>query len=253
MSKIRECAYEGSHHIILKGIDRNNIFNNNDDKDYFIYLLTRYSNKLNIKINCYSLMNNHVHILATVDGNYPIGEYVKRICISYTEHYFNKKYDREGSLFQGKFFSRVINDDNDYITVVKYILNNPKKGGIARNLEYKYSSFKETVKAYNLNKDITFIDTSIIRSIIKNREEFIRYTNKNEEIVLCDEAYRYKDSEILNVIVSSTESGKISEIREIKEEKLRKIFNELIKVNISVNRIARICSMGRYRVRMILS
>ncbi|MHB8918464.1 MAG: transposase, partial [Desulfocucumaceae bacterium] len=96
--------------------------------------------KYNFKLEAYCLMDNHVHLLINDNGN-DISKVVKSINISYA-YYFNKTYKRVGHLFQDRFKSEIVGDDNYLLSVSAYIHNNPLKAGIVRiPQEYKWSSF----------------------------------------------------------------------------------------------------------------
>lgn len=87
-------------------------------------------------------MSNHFHLLIQ-ERDENIGETIKRIAGSYV-YYYNKKYGRDGHLFKERFKSQPVNDMAFFITLLRYIHQNPVKAGIAKRVEnYNYSSWGE--------------------------------------------------------------------------------------------------------------
>jgi putative transposase len=84
-------------------------------------------------------MNNHIHILIREKRD-KISRIMSRIRTSYA-WWYNRKYDRSGHLFQGRYGSECVEDDAYLLTVVRYIHNNPVKANMVRAAEdYRWSS-----------------------------------------------------------------------------------------------------------------
>ena len=107
-----------TYHIIQRGNERKNIFISEDDRIKFLETTYRMKEKYNFILEAYCLMDNHVHLLINDNGN-DISKVVKSINISYA-YYFNRKYKRVGHLFQDRFRSEVMGDDNYLISVSAY-------------------------------------------------------------------------------------------------------------------------------------
>ena len=104
----REVSGTGIYHVMMRGINRQNIFEDDEDYTRFMELLYQMVCPVDDKgqtlpsrciIYAYCLMTNHVHLLIR-DGSESLAEVIKRICTSYAQ-YYNKKYLRFGHLFQG--------------------------------------------------------------------------------------------------------------------------------------------------------
>ena len=94
------------------------------------------------KLHAYCLMPNHVHLLIEELGD-EIGTVMKRIGIAYVS-YYNKHYDRSGPLFEDRFKSEPVGDVGYFVTLLRYIHQNPVAGGIVRNVgDYTWSSWRE--------------------------------------------------------------------------------------------------------------
>lgn len=89
-------------------------------------------------------MGNHVHLLMK-EGNEEIGNTMKRIEVSYA-YWYNWQYNRKGHLFQDRFKSEPVEDDAYFLTVLRYIHQNPVKAGLISDIEtYRWSSIGEYI------------------------------------------------------------------------------------------------------------
>ncbi|MDI9476674.1 MAG: transposase [Natronincolaceae bacterium] len=124
---------------MVRGINQQNIFV--EDNDYLKYIdtLGEYKKEIAFELYAYCLMGNHLHLLIK-EGNERIGNTIRRIGVGYACRY-NRQYDRSGHLFQGRFKSEPVEDDTYFLTVLRYIHQNPVKAGLVNNTEdYKWSS-----------------------------------------------------------------------------------------------------------------
>jgi putative transposase len=152
----RQRSESGIYHIIMRGINKQIIFEDDEDREKFIGYLQYYKNIASYTIYGYCLMDNHIHLLIK-EGKEPIGHTMKRIGVSYVAWY-NRKYDRIGHLFQDRFKSEVVETDKYLLTVLRYIHQNPVKAGKEKSVEnYKWSSYAEYIDKSKI------IETSFIR------------------------------------------------------------------------------------------
>lgn len=126
----RARCVSGIYHIVVRGVNRQLIFECDNDFRKFISELEDNVETAGATLYAYCLMENHVHILLK-EGEETISEMMRRIEISYVK-YFNKKYERVGPLYQGRFCSRPVENDGDFERVLKYIELNPAKAGLAK-------------------------------------------------------------------------------------------------------------------------
>ena len=136
----RQNGESGYYHIMMRGIDRQDIFFEEEDYARFLETVRRFQDELKLELGAYCLMTNHIHMLVRVEGG--PGEFVKKIASSYV-YYFNHKYDRIGHLFQERYNSEPVDTDAYLLTVTRYIMRNPEKAGICKAADYPWSSWKE--------------------------------------------------------------------------------------------------------------
>ncbi len=140
--RARGKSESGIYHIIMRGINKDHIFYDSEDKKRFYEILLRYKKLSDYLIYGYCFMDNHVHILLK-EISEPLSLVVKRISGSYV-YWYNNKHGRCGHLFQERYRSETVEDDIYFLTVLRYIHQNPLKAGLVKNvLDYNWTSLSE--------------------------------------------------------------------------------------------------------------
>jgi putative transposase len=130
-----------AHHVITRGMDRQAIFRCDDD--YYAYLnwLEQAAKRFKVAIHAYVLMGNHVHLLASPTDSEGLGRMMQWIGRFYVP-YFNHKYDRAGTLWQGRFKASVIDSETYFMACSRYIELNPVRAQLVSEPgEYPWSSY----------------------------------------------------------------------------------------------------------------
>lgn len=141
----REKCPNSIYHVIVRGNNREDIFRDYADRISYLKRLKRYKEKFKMEVYAYCLMTNHVH-LVIYDNGQNLSKFMQGLSLSYAI-YFNKKYDRSGHVFQGRFTSLMVRSDEYFIYVSKYVHRNPVKANIVEDaLQYNWSSFKAYIK-----------------------------------------------------------------------------------------------------------
>jgi len=135
----RQLAESGIYHVMLRGVNRDAIFVEDDDFAMFLRALSQAKDASGFLVFAYCLMSNHVHLVVR-SGEEPIGVVIKRLGVRYAGR-FNRKYGRVGHLFQDRFKSVAVEDDAHLVTLLRYVWNNPVEAGIVESAEaYRWSS-----------------------------------------------------------------------------------------------------------------
>ena len=175
----REYCDSGYYHVILRGVNKTTIFCDNEDCQRFLDTLKRYMKQLDTLVIAYCLMGNHVHLLlkATEDG---LGLFMKCVEVSYVS-YFNRRYDRSGHLFEARYKCKPVENDEYFLTVLRYILMNPEVAGISNHDKYRWSNYREFIM------DDGWTDAkSIYGTVLEDREELLALLSTGEEDDICD-------------------------------------------------------------------
>ena len=137
--KAREKSELNIYHVMLRGINRQQIFMDEEDNRQFLNVLRQCREISGFRLFAYCLMGNHVHLLLQT-GRESLEQVMKRIGTRYVVWY-NSKYERTGHLFQDRYKSEAVQDEAYFVTVLRYILNNPVKAGICdKATDYSLSS-----------------------------------------------------------------------------------------------------------------
>lgn len=165
------------YHIYNRGVDKRNIFIDDEDRFRFIHDLyefndiapainltfylsdktkevglpniKRKSREVLVEILAFCMMDNHYHLIVRQKVENGITEFMRKLGTGYT-NYFNKKYERSGALFQGKFKSVHINNEAHFMYLPVYVHLNP--------LDFKFPEWRER-KIKDYEKAIEFLDT----------------------------------------------------------------------------------------------
>lgn len=131
----------GHYHVMVKGCADQLIFEDDDDRYYFLNLMSQRFTSDHIRLLAWCLMDNHVHLLFD-DPDNRMSTAMHAIDTAYAMR-FNLKTGRRGPVFQERFKSVVISDDEQLLRCVRYIHDNPAKAGISSAPMYRWSSFHE--------------------------------------------------------------------------------------------------------------
>lgn len=165
------------YHIYTRGNAKNKIFIDDSDRIRFLRNLKETLDQFHYLCHGYCLMSNHYHILLeTPEGNLSSG--MHRLNCTYAK-YFNCKYDLIGHVFQGRYKSIVVQRENYFLELCRYIVLNPVRAGLVQHPGgYHWSSYNEL--AGTGLKKAGFLTTDWILSqfseiIPEAREKFARF------------------------------------------------------------------------------
>jgi REP element-mobilizing transposase RayT len=132
--------YIGSdYHIYNRGNHREPVFRDNEDRRYFLSKLDEYCARDNIVLLAYCLMDNHFHLLVRQQGAVTVEHMMRSLKASFVIR-TNKKYGLVGHLFQGRYQSKFIKNENHLAVASRYIHRNPAAFTDMRT--YRWSSYR---------------------------------------------------------------------------------------------------------------
>ncbi len=141
MARPLRVEYPGAfYHVINRGNAGEVLFKSKRDREKFYEYLENMVERFSLKIHTYCLMNNHYHLLVeTPKAN--LSKAIQWLNVSYAI-YFNRKHQRNGHLFQGRFKSILINADEYLTHLSRYIHLNPVRAGmVEKPADYTWSSY----------------------------------------------------------------------------------------------------------------
>ena len=189
----RKESRTGMYHVMLRGINQQLIFEDDEDNEKFLEILKDCKDASGFKLFAYCLMGNHVHLLIKI-ADEGLEQIFKKIGIKYV-YWYNWKYNRTGHLFQDRFKSEPVDSDEYFFTVLRYIHQNPVKAQLVGSVDaYKWSSYKE----YLGDKGIA--DVSFALDAMK-LNEFVRFNNEaNNDTCLENISPRINDRDAKEIM-----------------------------------------------------
>jgi putative transposase len=131
------------HHVTTRGNERRSIFHSNEDRRMFLQLLGVAAKRFQWIVAAYVLMTNHFHLLIeTPEPNLSRG--MQWLAGAYAM-WFNRRHGRSGHLFQGRFHSFLVDRDEYFAEVLRYVVLNPVRAKlVAHPADYRWSSYRAT-------------------------------------------------------------------------------------------------------------
>ena len=195
---MRGLSENNTYHIVLKGINAQQIFFDNEDYVSFLSVLKNTCKSYNASLCAYCLMRNHVHLLMQFSER-NAAQFFKSFGASFVFRY-NAKYDRVGGLFNGRYYSKAINDDEYLLMALKYIHYNPVKAGLCENpFDWTWSSYREYVSHHE-----KFADTRFIKSILTDKQFLELHQAKThdifESLMIDNEIWKVNDKQLTTAV-----------------------------------------------------
>ncbi|MFH2059002.1 MAG: transposase [Pseudomonadota bacterium] len=129
-------------HIIQRGNNRQACFGSDDNHSAYAGWLKEYSKRYVVDIHAWVMMTNHVHLLCTPRREGAIASMIQALGRRYVR-YFNYAYKRSGTLWEGRYKSCLIQEENYLIEVYRYIELNPVRAGMVKAPgDYHWSSYQ---------------------------------------------------------------------------------------------------------------
>jgi len=129
------------HHVIQTGNNNQPIFRETEDYQAFLGWLRTAAKNYKVAVHAYVLMPDHLHLLVTPADADGLGQMMQWIGRYYVP-YFNQKYGRSGTLWNGRYKTSLIDAEQYFMSCSRYIEFNPVRNGmVARAEDYPWSSY----------------------------------------------------------------------------------------------------------------
>jgi putative transposase len=204
------------HHIVQRGNNRQNVFFDDQDKEYYLELLKKYSKECSSCIKAYCLMTNHIHILMVPRQDNSLAKTMQKVSLRYTQ-YINKKFKRTGRLWECRFHSAIVDTEPYLWTVCRYIERNPVRAKMVEKPgDYVWSSARFQIS----NRKSDFLEPVWKDAV--DREEYKKFLNipgekeENEMVKkrtfegkpIGSESFTKKLAEMLGIVINTRPKGR---------------------------------------------
>ena len=244
--KPRIFSPSGIYHIILRSINQHIIFEEDADYQKMLYILSDCKRTFDIDIYAYCIIDNHIHLLIHSSEDH-LAPFFQSLGTRFVRWY-NTKYSRSGHLFQDRYYSIPIVTDQQYLSTLAYIHNNPVKSSLCRYpSEYRWSSYNAFYGQKN-----PLVDTSFSFKMAGSKDILLKYfstasANFDDSTVLpALEKTRHfmPDKDALNIFKEITNLSSASEVVNLPKTLRNKYMGILHKKGLTQKQIARLMDVS---------
>lgn len=180
---IRKVNRANYNHILLRGITEVTLFSDDEDRMRFLNQLKECALEYGIELHAYCLMEDHIHLLICAHNDC-MSYFVQKLASRYVS-YYNYKYSRRGSLFQGRFRHEPIRSPEYYLSVLRYIHRDPEVVGLGRYYAYKWSSYGEYRESAQTGGG-GMVTTSTALKLLGDFKKFREFLSCEDDIIGMD-------------------------------------------------------------------
>jgi REP element-mobilizing transposase RayT len=169
------------HHIMVRGINKSTIFEDDEDREQFLNRLGGNITDARASVYAFALMTNHAHVL--FKSGKPGISAVMRKQLTWYAQYYNRRHLRSGHLFENRYKSILCDEDNYLLALIRYIHLNPIRAGIVGTVEeldrYPWSghSFLMGEREYGW-MDVKYVLLQFKGTIKKARNAYRRFVEE---------------------------------------------------------------------------
>ena len=157
--KPRRLLDTGYYHIVLKGSGNQILFESEGDYRKFLSYLYEFAARHKLQLIAWCLMSNHVH-LVVLDTAQALSSCIHDLATAYAVH-FNRCNGHSGPVFDGRFHSVLIESDEQFLSAVRYVHDNPQRASICSASDYPWSSYGEY-----LHPESSLVKTDVLFDLI---------------------------------------------------------------------------------------
>lgn len=248
----RVLSSTGLYHVIFKGINGLNIFEDTFDYKKMLEILATLKEKEKIQIYAYCLMTNHVHLFLKENEIGDIKKVMHKLLTTYVG-WFNRKYMRNGTLVANRYKSEPIEDEKYYMALIRYIHQNPVKAGLcATPDQYKWSSYNDYLSNGKYLTDTEFT-LAMLSPDSKNATEIFVEMHKSGEQV----DFSITDNKKLTTAQICRKIEKISgilpeKISQLSRQERNSVLSKLRQEGLTIGQLERATGISRGVISKVL-
>jgi REP element-mobilizing transposase RayT len=165
------------YHVYNRGAGKGRIFFIDENYEYLMRLMKEHDQKYGAVVIAYCLMPNHYHFLLKQETDEPLSKFIQVLFNAYVQA-LNLQQGRTGTLFEGRFKHKCV-DQWEYLSALcRYIHLNPVKARlVARPEDWGYSNYREWVGL----RGSAFVDKIFLQEYFPNAEEYAKFVNDDME------------------------------------------------------------------------
>lgn len=230
------------YHVMMRGNNKQLIFRDDGDRRFFLRTLQECKEEGGFNIYAYCLMPNHVHILIRT-GEMPLETVFRKIGTRYAG-WFNYKYDRVGHLFQDRYKSENVEDECYFLTVLRYIMQNPVKAGMVEHpADYRWSSSPDYESGTDRLVDIQYA-VSVVGSLSK-LNDFLRTNNNDHAMDVQAFEKKEKENRAKEIMQKIADCNTPPDFRRLEKDGQKECINKMRDAGLSMCMISRLTGISK--------
>ena len=239
-NKYRQLSEADIYHVTIRGVAKQIIFEDDVDRRYFGERMRAFLEEEDVELFAWCFMSNHVHLLLH-GGIENVSKLMKKLQISYAA-YFNARHDRVGHLFQGRFDSVPVESDEQLMTTVRYIHDNPMSIPDESFERYKWSSYREYLGTPFIS------ETDFVASLFSSKDEFASFHESwkpEPDEPQKPTKKRLTDDEAIEFAQNELGIASITSVSSLEKANRNARLAALRRAGLPIDQIARITGIGR--------
>lgn len=241
----RRKSASGIYHVMLRGINHQQLFEDEEDYLRFLSILRECKEVSEYKLYAYCLMGNHVHLLLQ-EGKESLDLIFKRIGSRFV-YWYNLKYQRVGHLFQDRYKSEPVETDAYFLTALRYVLQNPMKAGLEETPgTYGWSSYA----AYAGRAD-GLTNSELAVGMLGGQANLLAYLAEKNEDRLLDVAERKQgltDEQAKAIMKRVSGCDNASAFQLLTAKRQKEVLSTMLEKGVSVRQAARMTGVPKTTV-----
>ncbi len=243
----RVLSKTGLYHILFRGINKQDLFEENADFQKLLEIIKDVKKEKQFKLHAYCLMTNHVHLFIQERETGDIKKIMHKILTKYVG-WFNYKYMRSGSLIGNRYKSEPIENEEYYLTLMRYIHQNPIRARIAENIEdYSWSSYAEYIN--ECINDIVDTEDFLLMLSENNQEARKLFLEFHEEIEMgnysISETKKLTNEQLKRKMKRITDGIEYDEISKLPKLERNKLLRKLRAEGFTIGQLERVTGISR--------
>src|SRR2546429_218454 len=140
--RLRQAAGGYVYHVLNRGVGRYAFFKKTTDYDAFVRVLAEAHERTPMRVLGYCLMPNHLHLVLWPRKDGELSEFMRWLTVTHTQRWHARYHSQgTGPIYQGRFKSFPIAEDDHLLTVLRYVERNPLRAGLVRSAaKWRWSS-----------------------------------------------------------------------------------------------------------------
>ena len=241
MSSIpRKRSESNIYHVFSRGSGRQIIFEDDEDRLSFLRILENRMRDCPCRVFAYCLMDNHYHLVMGIEFK-SLSRFMHGLNWKYAR-YYNERHESSGHLFESRFCSQAVDDDEYFLQAIRYVHRNPVEARLCRSCEYPWSSYADYLESSGLTSTGKVLDMFGSRDAF---EAFHRHSGKESFVDDSVPIGRIDAETALKRARQALGETRLQELKSLNKPERDEYLALLRSKGISTSQIARMTGISR--------